>query len=157
MHNASLKWISLQVHYMQQPDKTGSKLDFVHCPVVTFHVAIQCSQACSSHTVCTKTMEFSLADSGSTGLERKVLDILCYLYTTMMFTMNDVANLEIQMESRFCDVHFVRLKMDDDKSDLILTLLLESQGRTQSAIQTHSLLNCNVENLKYLKERMQTA
>jgi hypothetical protein len=66
-----------------------------------------------------KTMEFCLADSGSTGLERKVLDILCYLNTTMMFTMNNVANLENQMESRFCDVHFVRLKMDDDKSDLI--------------------------------------
>jgi hypothetical protein len=104
-----------------------------------------------------KTMEFCLADSGSTGLERKVLDILCYLNTTMMFTMNNVANLENQMESRFCDVHFVRLKMDDDKSDLILTLLVESQGLTQSAIQIHSLLNCNMENLKYLKERMQTA
>ncbi len=54
MHNASLKRISLQVHYMQQPDKTGSKLDFVHCQIAIFHVAIQCSQACSSHTVCTK-------------------------------------------------------------------------------------------------------
>ncbi len=104
-----------------------------------------------------KTMEFSLADSGSTGLERNVLDILCYLYTTMMFTMNNVANLENQMESRFCDVHFARLKMDDDKSDLILTLLVESQGWPQSAIQIHSLSNCNVEHLKYLKERMQTA
>jgi hypothetical protein len=61
------------------------------------------------------------------------------------------------MESRFCDVHFVRLEMDDDKSDLILTLLVQSQGWTQSVIQIHSLLNCNVENLKYLKERMQTA
>jgi hypothetical protein len=65
-------------------------------------------------------MEFSLADSGSTGLERKALDILCYLYTTMMFTMDNAANLENQMESRFCDVHFVRPKMDDDKSDLDL-------------------------------------
>ncbi len=46
---------------------------------------------------------------------------------------------------------------DLNKSDLILTLLVESQGWTQSAIQIHSLSNCNVENLKYLKERMQTA
>jgi hypothetical protein len=57
-----------------------------------------------------KTSEFGLADSGSTGLERKVLHIVCYLYTTMMFTMNNVANLENQMESRFCEVHFARLK-----------------------------------------------
>jgi hypothetical protein len=54
VHNASLKRISLQVHYMQQSDKTGSKLDFVHCPIAIFHVAIQCFKACSSHTVCTK-------------------------------------------------------------------------------------------------------
>ncbi len=109
------------------------------------------------HTQYAQNYGIYLGRLGSTGLERNVLDILCYLYTTMMFTMNNVANLENQMESRFCDVHFVRLEMDDDKSDLILTLLVQSQGWTQSVIQIHSLLNCNVENLKYLKERMQTA
>lgn len=85
-------------------------------------------------------MEFSLADSGSTGLERKVLDILCYLYTTMMFTVNNVANLENQMESRFCDMHFVRLKwmmINLIWSDLDLACGI---SRTDTKCNTNSLV-----------------